>query len=428
MTRGRELAAGAAAVLVTACGSAPSEPAPAATDLRVPRPGPTVTSPTTPEPGPREFTVVATGDVLLHDPLWEQARRDAEEVGGDRDLDFAPQLAAIAPIVEAADLGICHLEVPIAPQGGPYHGYPLFSGPPEIVDALVDTGYGACTVASNHIFDQGAAGVDRTLDALDDAALAHAGAARTEAEADEPVLIEIATDGGPALVGLVSYTFSFNGIPYPSGETWRSNLIDQDCVWGGSCERAAEEILADAAAAREAGADVVIAAMHWGPEFQAEPDASQTSLAPLLIESADVDLVLGHHAHVVQPVEYFDGQWVVYGLGNLMAAHATVGEELREGLLVRFTFTEDPDAGGFETTMAEYLPLLQTDPYPARVLDVPAAPDPADDVPASTDRLQTAHDRTTEIVGRRGAFEHGLMLLDGQRTSEDQRSERTTDR
>lgn len=404
--------AGAAAALVTACGSATGEPTPATTDLRVPRPGPVVTAESMPEPGPREFTVVATGDVLLHDPLWEQARRDADEAGGDREMDFAPQLGAIAPVVEAADLAICHLEVPIAPDGGPYHGYPRFSGPPQIVDALVETGYTACTVASNHIFDQGADGVDRTLDALDGAGFVHAGAARTADEADEPALVEVPTDGGSAVVGLVSYTFSFNGIPYPAGETWRSNLIDQDCVWGGECEAAAEEILADAAVARDAGAEVVIAAMHWGPEFQAEPDASQVNLAPLLIESADVDLVLGHHAHVVQPLEHIDGQWVVYGLGNLMAAHATVGEALREGLLVRFTVTEDPDGGGFETTAAEYLPLLQTDPYPARVLDVPVTLETGGDGPATEARLETAFDRTTEIVGMRGAFDHGLSLLE----------------
>jgi poly-gamma-glutamate capsule biosynthesis protein CapA/YwtB (metallophosphatase superfamily) len=408
-TRGRALFAGAATMLAATCGSVTVEPAPASPDLEVPPPRPGVTAEATPDAEPREFTVVATGDVLPHEPLWEQARRDGDT--GGREMDFAAQLAEIGPIVEAADLAICHLEVPIAAVGGPYLGYPRFSGPPQIVEALADTGFTACTVASNHVFDQGADGVDRTLDALDGTGLAHAGAARTADEADTPVLVEITTDGGPVIAGLVSYTFSFNGIPYPGGETWRSNLINQDCVWSGACAAAADEILADAAAARQAGADVVIAAMHWGPEFHAEPDAAQTALAPLLIESADVDLVLGHHAHVVQPLEYVDGQWVVYGLGNLMAAHATVGEELREGVLVRFTFTEDPAAGGFETTAAEYLPLLQTDPYPARVLDVPAALDGGVDVPVSAARLETAFDRTTEVVGRRGAFDHGLTLL-----------------
>lgn len=406
------LAAVAVLALCAACGADPESPGRTApTDLRIERPGPVLTP--TPEPTlqPREFTVVATGDVLLHPPLWEQARVDAGETE-NLPMDFAPQLAPIQPVIDGANLSICHLEVPIAPDGGPYHGYPAFSGPPQIVTALADTGYTACTTASNHTFDQGAAGVDRTLDALEDAGIAQAGAAGTADEAAEPRLIDVDTTAGPVIVGLVSYTYGFNGIPFPDGDTWRSNVIDQDCVRGGLCEAAAAEILANAANARDAGADVVIAAMHWGDEYRHEPNVNQINLAPLLISAPEVDLVLGHHAHVVQPLEYFDGQWVVYGLGNLMAAHGTPGQELREGLLVRFTLTEDLDTGEFATTDAEYLPVYQTYDQPRRVVNVPAALAGGPAGSESTERLEVALDRTTEVVGMRGAFDHGLRLLD----------------
>jgi poly-gamma-glutamate capsule biosynthesis protein CapA/YwtB (metallophosphatase superfamily) len=415
MNRLRATVVAAGAVLLAACAGAadpnpPSEANPA--DLQVQRPGPLVTATAEPTPQPREFTIVATGDILLHPPLWEQARADAATTG-NAPKDFAPQLSAIEPIVAGADLSICHLEVPIAPEGGPYHGYPAFSGPPQIVPALLETGYTACTTASNHTFDQGAAGVDRTLDTLDEAGITAAGSARTADEAAEPTLVEVETAGGPVTVGLVSYTYGFNGIPYPGGEEWRSNLIDQECVRGGSCERAATEILADAEAARQAGAEVVVASMHWGDEYRHEPNATQTNLAPLLISSSEVDLVLGHHAHVVQPMESFDGQWVVYGLGNLMAAHGTPGDELREGLLVRFTLTEDLETGEFATTTAEYLPVYQTYDVPRLVVNVPDAMAGGPAGSESADRLQVAFDRTTEVVGRRGAFDDGLQLLDG---------------
>lgn len=416
MNRVRELVAAAAGVaMLSACGGSGSDREPPGeagpTDLQLQRPGPMVTPTAEPEPPPREFTVVATGDVLLHPPLWDQARDDAEETG-NAPKDFAPQLAGIEPVVSGAELSICHLEVPIAPDGGPYHGYPAFSGPPQIVPALVETGYTACTTASNHIFDQGAAGVDRTLDALEDAGLAQAGAARTADEAAEPTLIEVETTGGPVTVGLVSYTYGFNGIPYPGGDTWRSNLIDQDCVRGASCEPAATEIVADAAAARDAGAEVVVASMHWGDEYRHEPNGTQVNLAPLLVAAPEIDLVLGHHAHVVQPVEYLDGKWVAYGLGNLMAAHATPGQELREGLLVRFTFMEDPEAGEFTTTDAEYLPVYQTYAAPRRVVNVPDAMAGGPDGSESTERLEVALERTADVVGSRGAFDDGLRLLE----------------
>ena len=402
---------GVAALVLAVCGadggatreatsplsSTASAPAPIASSAPTLTPTPTATPTPTPEPVPREFTIVATGDVLLHERLWVQAQRDADS---DGNWDFAPQLASIKPVVSAADLAICHLETPLAPKAGPYEGYPVFSSPPQIVPALVEIGYAACTTASNHSFDKGGAGVDRTLDYLDDAGLAHAGSARTEDEGAEPTLIEIETDAGTVMVGLLSYTYAFNGIPYPGGNTWRSNLIDEDAI------------LAEAAVARAGGAEFVILAMHWGDEYRHDPNPQQLELAPRLIETADIDLILGHHAHVVQPLEHFDGEWVVYGMGNLMSAHRTPGEPQNEGMLVRFTITEDLDAGGFATTGAEYLPLLQTDAMPVSVVNLPAALDGGDAGTATTARIDKAMDRTTEVVGRRDAFEHGLRLIE----------------
>lgn len=344
------------------------------------------------------FTLVATGDVLLHERLWTQAQRDA---GPGEEMDFAPQLANIAPVVSAADLAVCHLEVPLAPLGGPYEGYPTFSGPPQVATALAETGYDACTTASNHTFDQGADGVDSTLDTLDAAGLAHAGSARTPAEAEKITMIDVATDGGPVTVALLSYTFGFNGIPAPDGETWRGNEID------------VAAILAAAATARQQGADVVVAALHWGTEYDHEPNEQQLALAPELIASPDIDLLLGHHAHVVQPLENLDGEWVVYGMGNLMANHAEPEGPKAEGLLTRFTFTEARAAGGsFTVTAAEYLPLYQTYEPPVEVLAVPAALASGDVGTSSVARLEEALERTITVVESRGAAAAGLTPLE----------------
>ena len=399
--------AGTVLVLTSCSLAGPAEPAElapirAGSELGTPGPGDG-------EPVAREFTLVATGDVLLHPPLWEQARADADPADGADAMEFAPQLAAIAPIVGGADLSICHLETPLAPEGGPYEGYPRFAAPPEIVPALAETGYTACTLASNHTFDQGAGGVDRTLDALQSAGIAPAGAARSAAD-DQPTLIDVPTEAGPVTVGLVSYTFGFNGIAFPDGDEWRANLIDQSCVIGAACEQAADVILADAAAAKAGGAEVVVVSLHWGDEYVHDPNSYQLELAPMLLGSPDVDLLLGHHAHWVQAVENIGGEWVVYGLGNLMAGHATQNQPLREGLLVRFTFSEDQAAGGFTTTSAEYLPLYQTYDTPRRVVDVTAELD-SDDPAESVDRLQIAFDRTTDVVDSRGALDDGLQLL-----------------
>jgi poly-gamma-glutamate capsule biosynthesis protein CapA/YwtB (metallophosphatase superfamily) len=382
----------AAALVLAACtgGSEPAtEPAPALTETPTPTP--------TPTPEPRTFTLVGTGDVLLHERLWRQAERDAAETGNGV-LDFTPQLAHIAPIVSEADLAICHLEVPLAPADGPYEGYPTFSGPPQVVSALDASGYDACSTASNHTFDQGAGGVTRTLDALDAAGIAHAGSARTPSEAEQTTIVDVETTEGPVKVGLLSYTYGFNGIPYPASETFWANEIDE------------QEILADAATARQRGAEVVVVALHWGTEYDHDPNSQQAEVAPRLIRAPDIDLLLGHHAHVVQPIENIGGKWVVYGMGNLMANHAEPQGPKSEGLLTRFTFTEDLSTGRFAVTTAEYLPLYQTYEPPVEVLVVPAAIVSGQTGTTTVARLEQALTRTTEVVTSRGDTT-GLELL-----------------
>ncbi|HET6754941.1 MAG TPA: CapA family protein [Jiangellaceae bacterium] len=390
--KGRMSVVAAAALVLAACtgGSEPAtEPAPALTETPTPTP--------TPTPEPRTFTLVGTGDVLLHERLWRQAERDAAETGNGV-LDFTPQLAHIAPIVSEADLAICHLEVPLAPADGPYEGYPTFSGPPQVVSALDASGYDACSTASNHTFDQGAGGVTRTLDALDAAGIAHTGSARTPSEAEQTTIVDVETTEGPVKVGLLSYTYGFNGIPYPASETFWANEIDE------------QEILADAATARQRGAEVVVVALHWGTEYDHDPNSQQAEVAPRLIGAPDIDLLLGHHAHVVQPIENIGGKWVVYGMGNLMANHAEPQGPKSEGLLTRFTFIEDLSTGRFAVTTAEYLPLYQTYEPPVEVLVVPAAIVSGQTGTTTVARLEQALTRTTEVVTSRGDTT-GLELL-----------------
>ncbi|MFC7478810.1 CapA family protein [Luedemannella flava] len=125
------------------------------------------TEPPAPQPAPftpRGFTVIAAGDILLHDGLWAQARR------GDS-YDFGPLFAHLAPDVREADLAVCHLETPVGGPRGPFSGYPIFNVPPQVTTTLADIGYDTCSTASNHSLDKGEAGIDRTLKALDAAGI-----------------------------------------------------------------------------------------------------------------------------------------------------------------------------------------------------------------------------------------------------------------
>jgi len=329
--------------------------------------------------GPNQFTLVATGDVLLHERLWNTAKRD----GNNGEWDFAPLLQGVKPLVQQADLAVCHLETPL---GTPPTGYPLFQGPPQIVPALVKTGYDACTTASNHSFDKGAAGVDRTLKLLDEAGLKHAGTARTPEEAATPKIVTVQG----VKVALLSYTYGFNGMPYPDGETWRAGKLE------------VPKIKAMAQKARDNGAEIVVVSAHWGDEYSKKPNEQQRTIAQQLLADSNIDLILGHHAHVVQPVEQLNGKWVVYGLGNLVAAHRKPESPKSEGLLVKFTFRKDGDRWKAD---AQYAPLLMTDTLPVRVLDVRRELAKPGLSQAKRARLELAERRTSQTVGA------GLKML-----------------
>jgi hypothetical protein len=345
---------------------------------------------------PRQVSMVLTGDILLHNTVWDQARRDAA-ARGRPGFDFRPILGGVRAVASGADLAICHLETPLAAAGGPYTGYPRFSVPPQITRALAWTGYDGCTTASNHTLDAGEAGVRRTLAALDDAKLAHAGSGRTAAESHRPMWLK-AGDGQPVRIAVLAYTQMLNGLTPPPGKSWIVNTIDP------------EAILLDARRAREAGADLVLVALHWGTEYQHQPTRDQRRIARRLLASPDVDLVYGHHAHVVQPFGKIGGKWVAYGLGNCLADQRGLAPGTREGVLARFTFIER--RGGGWTSRAEYLPTYITTGRSLRVVDLNQAL--ADRKIASTTRAvyRRAWRDVTRAVSSTGALKAGLHAIE----------------
>jgi poly-gamma-glutamate capsule biosynthesis protein CapA/YwtB (metallophosphatase superfamily) len=249
--------------------------------------------------GSNAFTLVATGDLLIHGPVAKRALAD----GRGEHYDFRRMLTKVKPLVDGADLALCHIETPLSKDDKNISGYPVFNTPHELADAVAWAGYDGCSTASNHAADRGLVGVRDTLDALDAQHLAHAGTARSAKEAKR---IELHRVKG-AVVAHLSYTYGTNGIPVPSGAPWSVNLIS------------VPRILADAQRARAAGATFVVVSLHWGEEYQSAPTPTQLAQARGLLTSPDVDLVLGDHVHVQQPVQRIGDKYVVYGMGNLLS-------------------------------------------------------------------------------------------------------------
>ncbi len=178
-------------------------------------------------------------------------------------------------------------------------GYPLFSAPPEVADALAWTGCDGCSTASNHSIDQGFSGLVETLEVLETAGLGQAGTAATEEGSKQTTLYDV--DG--VSVAHFAATWWLNGLQLPAEAPWS---VDLDV----------DRILSQGATARAAGADFVVVSIHCCVEYRALPTSYQVAIGEALIASPDVDLVVGHHAHVVQPIDVVDGEFIVYGLGT----------------------------------------------------------------------------------------------------------------
>ncbi|HEX6682191.1 MAG TPA: CapA family protein [Candidatus Limnocylindrales bacterium] len=332
-----------------------------------------------------EFTLVSTGDFISQPALSEQAVAEGARTGRPNG-DFSRVLGAIKPMVSGADVAICHMETPVAGPGEPWTGYPIFNAPMGLVDTIAELGYDSCSTASNHTLDYGEPGLVRTLEALDRVGVKHAGSARTEREAANPTLLDVRG----VKLGHLSYTYSFNGIPLPEGKPWAANLIDVPAI------------LAEARRAREAGAQVVVVSMHWGTEYQPEPDEGQTGIAAQLLASPDVDLIIGTHAHVVQPLERIGSKWVQYGMGNILVRFEDGSpENTQDAMATRFTFAKRGNS--WEVSKVDVAPTWMEYHPSGRVVDLSAELSRADLTEAQRASYRSAFDRIVRVAGSRGA-------------------------
>jgi hypothetical protein len=226
---------------------------------------------------------------------------------------------AMRALIDGADLAIANFENP-APNAFRYHtSGTIFSADPKLIKGLATAGIDWVGLANNHIGDAGGPGILQTIKNLKTYGIASSGAGKDIAAARKPALLK--THG--VTVAMLAYD-TIAGY-YAAGKTK-----------AGSAKLTAATVKADVAAARKAGADVVIVFPHWGTEYDPTPFAGQKTLAEAAID-AGADLVIGNHAHWAGAVEVYKGKPIWYALGNFVFDQ-TWSEPTMEGITLELTF------------------------------------------------------------------------------------------
>lgn len=298
------------------------------------------------------ISMLVNGDLLFHPNLWKHFAGANTAATDGTAFDFTPLFETMKPYIQASDIAVCEFETPIARRGGPYTGYPVFNVPPEVADAAASVGYTACTHATNHSWDQGADGIARLWDTLASKGIAQTGSYKTEEDSTKPLVIDSPTGGGK--LGLVTGTVSLNGMT--ADHDWQVDRLREagDPQHQSDIDRA----VAKAKAAREQGADVVAMAMHSVQEYIDYADSWQVSEAHELADTGAFDVIYGAGCHCAQPIENYNGTWIIYGLGNTVTVSAPASRIVNnQGVTARIQFAGRKGvAGAWRVSRIDWVP------------------------------------------------------------------------
>lgn len=364
-------------LVLAGCGNHTAEqtPTPVPTPTVTPEPTPTPTPP----PPPTVSTLAVCGDAMSHMPVTDDCLDP--ETG---EYDYSHIIAAAKPYIQDADYAVCNLETTLS--AGNYTGYPCFKSPDAMAKGLQECGFDMLLTAHNHCLDAGFSGLCRTLDVLDEIGMPHVGTSRTEEEYTDGNIV--LADVGGISVAFLGYTYGTNGIPMAKDAPWSVNLFNTDYLTTLSTLDT-EKLLYDIDRAKALNPDLVAVMIHWGVEYHHEQNSYQNKIADFLISNG-VDLILGGHSHVIQPIEMRTvtteaGEertgLVCFSLGNFFSNQND--EPTRTTAVLTLELTRDNVTGEASVTDWTYAPMYMSkatlaDGHSRHLLDAYSDPDDPD--------------------------------------------------
>lgn len=256
-----------------------------------------------------EANLIMVGDALIHNAVYKDANRIANYDG----YEFKPHLELIKEEVSKYDIAYYNQETILGGTKLGISTYPSFNSPQEVGDAFIDAGFNLVSLATNHTLDKGEKAVISSREYWNNQEGIHAVGSYTSTEEKQAIETKI-LEVNNITYAMLNYTYGTNGIPVPKGKDYLVNLWDDTKNYEGY----KEQVKADITAIRDK-VDVLIVAMHWGREYTHTPTDLEVKTAAFLAEQ-NVDIVIGTHPHVIQPVEFIDDTLVFYSLGNFISA------------------------------------------------------------------------------------------------------------
>lgn len=258
------------------------------------------------------FSLVAVGDALIHNGIYNSAYI------GNNNYDFKKMLKYIKPIVSKYDLAFYNQETAIGGKNIGVSTYPNFNSPDEIGLDMIDTGFDLVNLATNHTMDRGGTAALYSANFWKNQKDVYAVGNYASQEDHDAVVIKEKNGITYAMLG---YTYGTNGMPIPAGQDYLVNVYSY------------EKAKADIAKVRDK-VDVLIVSMHWGIENTHTPTETQKKQAKELADLG-VDIIIGHHPHVIQPIEFIGDTLVIYSLGNFLSGQAEQAQRI--GMMAALT-------------------------------------------------------------------------------------------
>ncbi len=262
------------------------------------------------------LSLIMVGDCLIHGAIYD----DAKTTNGS--YDFSKMLELVKPIIQSYDLAFYNQESILGGVELGLSSYPRFNAPKEVGDAFLDLGFNLVSLANNHTLDKGKEGIYSSLDYWRNKEnIMTAGSYSSEENRITPNIME----KNGITYALLAYTTTTNGLNTFKDEPYLITVYDEELVKA-DIERLRDKV------------DLLMVSMHWGEEYTHTPTTEQKDIAEYLA-SLNVDIVIGHHPHVVQPIDFIDDTMVIYSLGNFIASQYGINKltGLMAGITVKKT-------------------------------------------------------------------------------------------